>query len=396
MGIDIQRKCFFAAIIATLAIVVDQKPAQASNNADQRLLIFDNTADCCVDQLNEATPVQESSEYDSYFQGSLEQALNMARTSGRQVLLEFYAPWSYKSRWMHDLLAKNDNVIRILDDNYIVVLADVQQPSGASLASSYGINSYPTLVMFSKYGNPNMVINSTMEADELAEVLQESIRSKDAGAYGSTLRSKSMTIDELTKLVNKYGPDDTMVREAMRVFVSDMSVAKFAQAENLVLLNDHDFMFYGSPVYDYVVNNRKRLSIIMGDEQINTALLAAVEPTMMQMAVGMQPFDSIIMNNIANMELGGRLSLWTDMINARNQDNPLMYVSAVRDLVADPSVDKYLFSVILSLDMVADSANPSKVASQNAVKLVGQVSRSTVSPSKQILLNRLRNKLKSK
>ncbi len=181
-----------------------------------------------------------------FYEGNAFEALSVAQRDGKLLVVEFYADWNRKSRWMHSAIEKCDG----FDSKFIFVSTDTQTTDGAALASQYGVSDYPFLVIFDAKGDAIESITKTLSREDFSAKLGEILLATDPGSMWqlqTILRSaKNPTLSDedkarLLELTSNYlKTQDKMHLTALshwEIFLSDM------------------LTYYGSDCYEYLINN---------------------------------------------------------------------------------------------------------------------------------------------
>ncbi|MFH1235411.1 MAG: thioredoxin family protein [Parcubacteria group bacterium] len=115
------QRMFLATAIATVFILFVMVPrALASDSSPKSVAIYDTLA-------NTATQISD--------------ALTLAKQTNRRILIQWGANWCGWCRLLHGMLQNDKLVHRILDTNYVWVLADVgTKGKNAELLAKYGVD----------------------------------------------------------------------------------------------------------------------------------------------------------------------------------------------------------------------------------------------------------------
>lgn len=322
-----------------------------------------------------------------YYNGTFDQALSLAKRSNRYLIVEFYAPWSHQSRWNNENTMANSGVKNLLSDRFIVIQANVQTDQGARLALDYQVTTYPNMVIFDPWGNAILRIDKNLEAQDLIALLNQT-------TAGSSMDQLSITVRQIILAAHKYGPSEPTIEQTTTDYLDKLSVIEALSSTNWELFDNSLTMYYNSPSYRYLIKNLPKATTIAGKGKINEALKSALMPTSIAQAIGSQPYDSVAINQIDSLAIEP-LVPWITLAKARHKSDLDTYMWQVEQMVDMGSMSDHDFSLILSLELVAQTPGATKAQKHRALKIVNSAIRETISPSKEALLDGLIAQLKS-
>jgi thiol:disulfide interchange protein len=83
----------------------------------------------------------------------IDAAIAESTKSGKPILLDFTASWCPPCQVMKHEVWPDAGVARSVNDGYVPLLVDVDDPANAALASKYGIRSIPTVLVINANGD---------------------------------------------------------------------------------------------------------------------------------------------------------------------------------------------------------------------------------------------------
>lgn len=321
-----------------------------------------------------------------YYEGTFDLAISLARRMNRYVIVEFYAKWSHQSRWNNEKTLTNPSVISLLANRFVVVQADVQTDQGAALALDYQVNTYPNMVIFDPWGNAILRVDKNLEPQDFINLLEQTTSS-------SNVDRNSATVRQIIISAQKYGPGEPLIEKATADYLSKLSVIEAMGSTNWELFENSLTMYYNSPSYKYLIENHPKANIIAGKSKIDNTLYNAILPKVMEQAIGSGQYDSVAIGNIEQLNIE-TLVPWITLAKARQASDLDTYMWQVEQMVDMGSMSDHDFSLILSLELVANSPEATKTQKHRAIKIVTSAIRETISPSKSTLLDGLIGQLK--
>lgn len=321
-----------------------------------------------------------------YYDGTFDQAMALAKRMNRYVVVEFYAKWSHQSRWNNEKTLTNPSVMSLLASRFVVVKADVQTDSGASLALDYQVNTYPNMVIFDPWGNAILRVDKNLEPQDFITLLEQTT------ATGN-ISDKSATVRQILLSAQKYGPHDPSIEMVTSRYLGELSVIEALGSTNLELFENSLTMYHDSPSYKYLIENIKKATTIVGKVKIDNVLYNALLPKVIEQAVGSGAYDSVAIVQIEQLAIES-LAPWLALANARQTSDLDAYMWQIEQMVDMGGMSDHDFSLILSLELIANSPTATKIQKNRAIKIVSSSVRETISPSKTTLLEGLIGQLK--
>ena len=105
----------------------------------------------------------------TFFEGSWQEALVLARQENKLIFLDAYASWCGPCRMMKSRIFSTKQVGDFFNANFINVKMDMEKGEGVGLAQKYGVTAYPTLFFIDAAGNVKKYSVGYHNTDELIE-----------------------------------------------------------------------------------------------------------------------------------------------------------------------------------------------------------------------------------
>lgn len=309
----------------------------------------------------------------TYFQGTIYEALQEASVTSRLLLVEFLAPWNYKSRWAHDNMLNNST----LSDNFVLYSIETTTVEGAELATTYEVFNYPNILIFNKSGNVIDRIDRTMSPEDFTTRLSQIMLSTDGH---STLQLRQIymaasngDLDELNSLAAKY--------------LSTFEGSKQDVSTLMDLFTSTSINYYGSATFDYMNAHRASFDSVFIDTKINELLTEAV----LAYISGIKDFNKEQLDQVVSLS---RTYSCSDHISslarlaAMRQANDAIGFIQLLDRMADKLPSKYLYPLVLSLDFV-DAKQLDKSMCNSARRVIEKFTQTNISAAKNMVIESL-------
>lgn len=326
-----------------------------------------------------ASPAPDST---IYFKGTVYEALNSAQSSGKMLIVEFYAPWSYKSGWAHKNVVGNGRVRDFLKKSYILAMVDTQSESGANLALQYQVRDYPAFVIFNQNGNVVDKIETSLDADCFIQRLGQVILENDGSSALEIKRiynqAEAGNYAEADRLAMKY-----FNRVGMQKAISPLFWELFSNI---------GVCFWGSSTFSYVIDNREKFNEVFGVNEVNRLIAKILNIEAMKYAIGTGVYTDREVETMKKLAAGvdGNVEIFVDLrgyINDNKVDEYLIVLGEVLKKVESEQTS----SLIMTLDFVAERGT--KEQKRTAHTLLNRYGRSSKSLSQLKLIDILSKRL---
>lgn len=314
-------------------------------------------------------------------------ALPVARRERKLLLVEFYADWNHRSRWMSERVLGDSAVRALVEANFVAVQVPTGTPEGAELAGIYQVTGYPSIVIFTANGDVLDKIDVTLDAEDFAQRIQTVLMTvQGVGTW---------------KLRQVYAAAERADYAATDAAVADFLGGQLPQdaAGGVVwpMFENSVVTRYGSTAFNYLVSHVALFRQEAGREEVDAVLTDALRQSMLPYVVGSVPYGADVAGEMVRtaeaLELPAALTLqsMSDVAGLRGSEDLALYVARL-GLLMDMVPESYHLPLALALDVVADRG--SRDAKSAALKIVNRVQMSMRSPSNTAMLELLRDRLK--
>lgn len=314
----------------------------------------------------------QSSEKVEFFEGSAFEALKSAQREGKLLLLEFYAQWNRKSKWMHTVVENAGE----LNERFVVVSVDTNGGEGAALAQQYSVTQYPFLVVFNAKGDAVDKIGESMDRTDFLAHIDDVLLSCNSGS-----------VWQLQTILRAVSTDKLREEDYERARVLASEYLKMQSREALLsrshfpLFTAERLTFYGSDCFVFLRDN---YSDFYDADLAKETLDGVVYNSLFMVFNGSK--NSELLENIKKDSLLLSITLGAkelcDLIDCRVAGDVSRYVDEVGK-TAEKLPENYEYQIVMSLSYVAD--NHEKVDDKTlakARKMVEELLSTNLSPAK--------------
>lgn len=118
----------------------------------------------------------------NFIENSWGEALKQAAAKHKYIFVDAYATWCGPCKMLKATTFKNAKAADFFNKNFVNVAIDMEKGQGPQLASAWGMQAYPTLIIFDPAGNPVLGTVGYIGANDLVKFGQKAL-SKKAAAH---------------------------------------------------------------------------------------------------------------------------------------------------------------------------------------------------------------------
>lgn len=314
-------------------------------------------------------------------------ALAEAKRQRKLLLVEFYADWSHRSRWMSEHVLGDSSVRKLIERHFVAVQVPTGTPDGADLAELYQVTGYPAIVIFNASGDVLDKIDTTLDAEDFEQRIRAILMAMQ-GAEAWKLRIVYAAAER---------SDAAATDAAVEQFLDGQLPQDVANSVVWPMFENSTVMRCGSTAFDYLVSHVELFRKEIGRETVDAVLTETLFQSMLPYVVGSLPYRAEtvaeMVHTAERIGLSSVLALQSmaDVAVLRGGDDLSLFVARL-GLLLDMLPEAYLLPLAVSLDIVAERG--SRDAKAAAAKIVNRVQITLQSPSNTAMLERLGERLK--
>jgi thioredoxin 1 len=104
---------------------------------------------------------------------NMHEARQKASQEGKLIFLDFHAKWCSPCKWMEQTTFTDENVIQILQQDYIAIKVDIDDQEGYDIKKHFDVKYLPTLLIFNSEGIMIERVEKTLTPRALKELLSK-------------------------------------------------------------------------------------------------------------------------------------------------------------------------------------------------------------------------------
>ncbi len=88
----------------------------------------------------------------NFIENSWGEALKQAAAKNKYIFVDAYATWCGPCKMLKATTFKNNKVAEFYNNNFVNVAIDMEKGDGPQLAAQWGLQAYPTMIIFNSKG----------------------------------------------------------------------------------------------------------------------------------------------------------------------------------------------------------------------------------------------------
>ena len=102
-----------------------------------------------------------------FIEDNWQEALKQAAAQHKYIFVDAYATWCGPCKMLKATTFKNKKAAEFFNKNFINIAIDMEKGVGPQLASQWGMQAYPTLIIFNSKGDPVLGTVGYIKAPDL-------------------------------------------------------------------------------------------------------------------------------------------------------------------------------------------------------------------------------------
>ncbi len=111
-----------------------------------------------------------------FFEGSMQEALELARKEDKLIFLDAYASWCGPCKLMQNKVFPAAKVGEFYNENFINLKIDMEKGEGIALSEKYEVKAYPSLFIINHNGMPKMSAVGYQNVNQLVKFGKEALK----------------------------------------------------------------------------------------------------------------------------------------------------------------------------------------------------------------------------
>lgn len=212
-----------------------------------------------------------------FFEGSFEEAKQVANEQGKIIFVDAYTTWCGPCKRMSKNVFPQAEVGDFYNANFVNLKLDMEKGEGKSFRQKYGVNAFPTLLFLDPTGKVVHRITGGMDGDRLIKLGQAAAKKGDVSSaldkeYEAGKRDEAF-IAQYVKARSRSGKS-----------VIKLANEFLATKPDLTTQHAQEILFYGaseadSRVFNKMVGQKSEMVTVFGAEAYNAQIEKACNAT---------------------------------------------------------------------------------------------------------------------
>lgn len=212
-----------------------------------------------------------------FFHGTWDEAIAEAKAQDKILFVDAYAEWCGPCKRMARNVFTHDEVGKFYNANFINLKLDMEKSENKKFRQKYPVSAFPTLFYIDYTGEVVQKVKGAQQVDGFINLGKSALSKIDrSGEYAKEYEAGSREpelVYNYVKALNKAGkPSLKIANEYIR------SQDNMDTPENMkfiwIATNEAD-----SRIFNLLIENRKKIEAIVGEEKVNGQILKACENT---------------------------------------------------------------------------------------------------------------------
>lgn len=275
--------------------------------------------------------------------------LNEAQKQRKMLLVEFYAPWNYKSRWMNENVLGHASMRGMIEEHFLPVQVLTDTEDGGKLAAVYQVTDYPAIVIFSANGDVLDKIDKPLDRDDFRKRMEALFLVTGGG--NMRWLNQAYAAAEAGDIENA----DVFAGQYLRSQTPEQVINSVVWP----MFQNSQITYYYSSAFDYLLAHIGRFRDTIGLSQVNDVVSEILVKAMLGYVVGSAAYDSAAMSQIAaiagkeGLLVAGALRSAAEIVQIREEGNLALYVARL-SLLLDQFPESMQFQMAMTLEIVAE------------------------------------------
>ncbi|MCE2788776.1 MAG: thioredoxin family protein [Saprospiraceae bacterium] len=137
----------------------------------------------------------------------LAEARRAAEEEHKLVFVSFYADWCAPCNWMEKTTFRNQEVLQVLDSQFVSVKIDIDSPGNKELCDMYSVKYLPTMFVLNTEGEVLARVEETISPRKLLDLLSTFDQEAEWQAVQKDINSSPPTLTSQNIMENELDPN---------------------------------------------------------------------------------------------------------------------------------------------------------------------------------------------
>lgn len=212
-----------------------------------------------------------------FFHGTLGEAKELAGQQGKLIFIDAFTTWCGPCKRMSANVFTDEAVGELYNTTFVNVKLDMEKGEGKTFQSQYRVNAFPTLLFLDPEGKVVHKVVGGMDASNFVKLgkfaaSKSNVTSNLDKEYEDGMRDPAF----MAKYIEALAKSNRPVLKIANEYLATQS--DFSTKENLTIIY-HGMEEADSRIFNLMVENRKDISKIYGEEALEEKVLEASSNT---------------------------------------------------------------------------------------------------------------------
>lgn len=313
--------------------------------------------------------------------------LSEAQKQHKMLLVEFYAPWNYKSRWMNENVLGHASLREMIESHFLPVQVLTDTEDGGKLAAVYQVTDYPAIVLFSANGDVLDKIDKPLDRTDFRQRMEALFLVTGGG--NMRWLNQAYAAAEAGDIENA----DVFAGQYLRSQTPDQVINTVVWP----MFQNSQITYYYSAAFDYLITHIGGFREVIGGQEVNDLVSEILVKATLPYVVGSAAYDSAAMAQITamaekeNLLVAAALRSAGEIVQIREAGNLALYIARL-SLLLNQFPESMQFPMAMTLEVVVEKGTRDE--RKAASDIIASLITSQQTTSNIIILESLLERLK--
>jgi thioredoxin-related protein len=268
-----------------------------------------------------------------FFEGSFEEAKELAIQQGKMIFIDAYAVWCGPCKRMSNVVFPNEEVGELYNKFFINMKIDMEKPPGKEFAKTHPVSAYPTLFYLKPDGSLIERVTGGRSVEDFLALGKKITGSFTVGPdYNKMYEEGDKSPETIFNYIIQLNQLNKNAAPVVNEFIKTNPDMSKAENRKVVFAGTTEA---DSKVFNLFVRYQKELEGQFGKEEVEDKILAACMKTAIK--AGEYEYESLLEEAKEKVKKhvpgeSKRFNLEADLVYATAMKDPILFMKSTKDI----------------------------------------------------------------